>query len=50
MRYEASVLPFAVSTSFQPVFGISASPGAAVGSVLATFMAYALCLEKTFQK
>lgn len=45
MRYEASVLPFAVITSLAGVwyFGL---PGAAVGSVLATFMAYALCLRR----
>jgi len=45
MRYEALILPFAVMTSLAGVWywGL---PGAAVGSLLATFVAYALCLGR----
>jgi O-antigen/teichoic acid export membrane protein len=45
MRYEASVLPFAVITSLVSAwyYGL---PGAAIGSVLATFVTYTLCLRR----
>jgi O-antigen/teichoic acid export membrane protein len=45
MRYEVSILPFAVITSLVGVwyYGL---PGAAVGSVLATFVAYTLFLRR----
>ena len=45
MRYEALILPFAVMTSLAGVWywGL---PGAAVGSLLATFVAYALFLGR----
>ncbi|BBZ97115.1 O-antigen/teichoic acid export membrane protein [Bradyrhizobium japonicum] len=44
MRYEASILPFAVITSLVSAryFGL---PGTAIGSVLATFVWYTLCLR-----
>lgn len=45
MRFEASVLPFAVITSLVCAwyYGL---PGAAIGSVLATFVWYTLCLRR----
>jgi O-antigen/teichoic acid export membrane protein len=45
MRYEASILPFAVITSLVSAwyYGL---PGAAIGSVLATFVWYTLCLRR----
>jgi O-antigen/teichoic acid export membrane protein len=45
MRYEASILPFAVITSLVGVwyYGL---PGAAIGSVLATFVVYTLFLKR----
>jgi O-antigen/teichoic acid export membrane protein len=45
MRYEASILPFAVITSLVGVwyFGL---PGAAIGSVLTTFVVYTLFLKR----
>lgn len=45
MRYEASILPFAVITSLVGAwyYGL---PGAAIGSVLATFVWYTLCLRR----
>jgi O-antigen/teichoic acid export membrane protein len=45
MRYEAAVLPFAVITSLVGAwyYGL---PGAAIGSVLATFVTYTLCLRR----
>ena len=45
MRYEALVLPFAVVTSLVGAwyYGL---PGAAIGSVLAIFVTYALCLRR----
>jgi hypothetical protein len=45
MRYEASILPFAVISSLVGVwfYGL---PGAAIGSVLATFVAYTLFLKR----
>ncbi|UWU73938.1 oligosaccharide flippase family protein [Bradyrhizobium huanghuaihaiense] len=45
MRYEASILPFAVITSLVGAwyFGL---PGAAIGSALATFVWYTLCLRR----
>src|ERR1700737_951173 len=45
MRYEASVLPFAVITS-QVSAWYYGLPGAAIGSVLATFVTYTLCLRR----
>ena len=48
MRYEASILPFAVLSSLVGVwyYGL---PGAAIGSVLATFRGVCACSEKTFK-
>ena len=45
MRYEAAVFPFAVLSSLVGVwyYGL---PGAAIGSVLATFVVYALFLKR----
>jgi O-antigen/teichoic acid export membrane protein len=45
MRYEAAILPFSVITSLVGAwyYGL---PGAAIGSVLATFVWYALCLRR----
>ncbi|MGY4602900.1 O-antigen/teichoic acid export membrane protein [Bradyrhizobium sp. USDA 4474] len=45
MRYEAAILPFAIGTSLVSAwyYGL---PGAAIGSVLATFVMYALCLRR----
>jgi len=45
MRYEALILPFAVITSLISAwyYGL---PGAAIGSVLATFVWYTLCLRR----
>jgi hypothetical protein len=45
MRYEASVLPFAVITSLVSAW-YCGLPGAAIGSVLATFVTYTLCLRR----
>ena len=45
MRYEAAIFPFAVLSSLVGVwyYGL---PGAAIGSVLATFVAYTLFLKR----
>jgi hypothetical protein len=45
MRYEAAIFPFAVLSSLVGVwyYGL---PGAAIGSVLATFVVYALFLKR----
>lgn len=45
MRYEAALLPFAVITSLVSAwyYGL---PGAAIGSLLATFVMYAFCLRR----
>jgi O-antigen/teichoic acid export membrane protein len=45
MRYEGSILPFAVITSLVGAwyYGL---PGAAIGSVLATFVTHTLCLRR----
>jgi O-antigen/teichoic acid export membrane protein len=45
MRYEASILPFAVISSLAGVYYYGL-PGAAVGSVLATFVVYTLFLKR----
>jgi O-antigen/teichoic acid export membrane protein len=45
MRYEASILPFAVITSLVGAWHCGL-PGAAIGSVLATFVTYSLCLRR----
>lgn len=45
VRYEASILPLALMTSLVSAwyYGL---PGAAIGSVLATFVTYTLCLRR----